>query len=690
MTNSKCAQAKAFLFAFVVLALTISGIPSVSSETIPVLLDPSTIPKFENQLAGPPPVFQPTIATDGTGKTIHEYTVTMSSFKEQMLPPSMGLMTSVWGYGGQSKDAVTGESLGFVQSAPGPMFEAERGIPSKVKWVNNITSPFFLPVDPTIHWANPNNVAMPSAPFETFPPGYSQAQTSVPLVTHLHGSETESSYDGTPDEWFTASGIHGAEYTTYEPTDSNAAVYYYPNAQPAATLWYHDHALGLTRINVMSGLAGFYILKDSNASVDTIAPLLPTGLFEMPLVIQDRTFLSDGSMWFPTVGNNPDTHPYWFDAFLGNTIVVNGKVWPNMNVSRGQYRFRLLDASNSRFYFFSLINTQTNDSIPFVQIGSDGGYLKSPVTMNNLTMGPAERADILVDFSSLPAGTTVLLKNSGLTGGPSEQSTVGQIMQFTVTSDLGFRPNTLPTLLNPTLNGSEFPNLPSPTKNRILTLYRNNGPSGPIDMLLNGQSYDGVISENPVIGTTEDWKIADLTDGVHPIHLHLVQFQIVSRQAFNATSYAADWIALQRQALGNATAVPPWPTDFVPKELNIEPYLIGSPTSAPPNEQGWKDTVVTNAFEVTTIRVRFASQDSSPYPIDATQGPGYVWHCHILDHEDNEMMRPYKVASAGVQPLNGLSPIFFVLIILVVIVAVSLVLFLLKRKFKQRKGLLLI
>ncbi len=685
MRNMKCTKTQTCSAAFFILALFVANLSPVFAATAPALLDPRTIPKFENQLTGPPPVYEPTVTTDSTGKTIHEYTVTMSSFEEQMLPPSMGLITPVWGYGGLAKDAVTGAPLGFVQGAPGPSFESERGIPSKVKWVNNITSQFMLPVDPTLHWANPNNIAMPSAPFQPYPPGYPEAQTTVPLVTHLHGSETESGYDGSPDEWFTANGTHGPTYSTYESTEANSAVYYYPNQQPSTTLWYHDHALGLTRINVMSGLAGFYLLRDSNSSSDAVAPSLPPVVYEVPLVIQDRTFYADGSMWFPTVGNNPDAHPYWFDAFLGNTIVVNGKVWPNMNVSQGQYRFRLLDASNSRFYFFSFVNTQTNATIPFIQIGSDGGYLKSPVTMENLTMGPAERADILVDFSGLPPGTTVLLKNSGLTGGPSEEFTVGQIMQFTVTANAGFKPNTLPVQLNPTLAGSTFPNLPNPTKTRILTLFRSNGPNGPLDMLLNGQSYDGIVSELPVLGSTEDWAIVDLTDGVHPIHLHLVQFQIVSRQTVNATSYAADWIALQRQALGIATAVPPWPTDFVPKELPVEPYLIGSPTPPPPNEQGWKDTVITSAFEVTVIRVRFTSQDGSPYPLDATQGPGYVWHCHILDHEDNEMMRPYKVVAAVPQSQNTIPPIVFVPIILVIIAVILAVLFLQRRKRRLKR-----
>ncbi len=563
-------------FVLIIFLPSVSLGPSlVFASPSPALLDPLTIPKYENQLTGPPPVYDPTNITDSNGKVIrYDYTVTMSSFKEQILPPSMSLLTNVWGYGGTAKDAVTGASLGYVQSSPGPSFEAARGTPIKVKWVNNITSPYMFAVDPTIHWANPSNYATPTPPFSPYPPGYPQAQNVVPLVPHLHGSETQSYYDGTPNEWFTANGTHGPEYSTYENTDPNAAVYYYPNEQPSATLWYHDHALGLTRINVMSGLAGFYLLRDQNSSSDYVASLLPTGNYEMPLMIQDRTFYSDGSLWFPTVGANPDIHPYWQGSFLGNTILVNGKTWPNMNVNQGQYRFRLLDASNSRIYQFSFVDAQTNTTLPFIQIGSDGGYLKAPANMTKLLIAPAERADILVDFSSLAPGTKILLKNTALTDPTTEVQTVGQIMQFTVSTSEGFKPKTLPTLLNPTLAGPTFPNLPSPTKQRILPMFLVNGPNGMEQFLLNGQMWDGEISELPQVGTTEDWIIVDLTRvAAHPIHLHLIQFQIVSRQDINATQYATDWINLQRQALGNETAAPPWPLNFVPKELPIDPYL---------------------------------------------------------------------------------------------------------------------
>src|SRR3990170_3255893 len=251
---------------------------------------------------------------------------------------------------------------------------------------------------------------MPTPPFEPFPPGYPEAQSPVPLVAHLHGGEVQSYFDGGPDEWFTSDGKQGLGYSTLIPTNNNSAVYYYPNMQQPATLWYHDHALGVTRINVMSGLAGFYFLRDP---ADPIAPLLPSGKYEVPLAIQDRTFLTDGSFWFPNVGINPTTdHPYWMPEFFGNTIMVNGKVWPNMNVDRTMYRLRLLDGSNARLYTLTFVDQSTGMPLPIIQIGTDGGYLKAPVSLTQLTIAPGERAVILVDFRGLAPGTKVLLKNS--------------------------------------------------------------------------------------------------------------------------------------------------------------------------------------------------------------------------------------------------------------------------------------
>jgi spore coat protein A len=599
--------------------VTFGAMVQVSAH--PTELDPTTIPKWENQLTGPPPVY--------VSDSSNSYTVKMTQFQEQILPPSMGMMTTTWGYGGHAKDAVTGKDLGFVQNSPGPTFETVKGTPITVKWVNDITSSSLFAVDPTIHWANPNNMATPTFPFTLFPPGYAQAQSPVPLVTHVHGLEVQSTSDGGPNAWFTSNGIHGPGYSSLTPTDPNAAIYSYPNAQPPTTLFYHDHALGMTRTNLASGLAGFYLER---SNTDALSQRLPSGKYEMPLAIQDRSFNDDGSLSFPTTGVNPDVHPYWYPEYFGNTIMVDGKIWPNMDVARGEYRLRLVDGSNARFYTLSFSN-----GMSFRQIGSDGGYLRAPVTLSSLTIAPGERADLLVDFSKLTPGTKVIMTNGANapypSGDPVDSGTTGQIMQFTVTSKLGPCPVQLPQILNPQL-AAGFPSLGTPSTTRIKTLYEVEGTNGPLMVTLDGQMWDAPISEKPQLGATEQWTIPNLTPDAHPIHIHLVQWQLVSREQFDVAKYTADWLALNGPA----------PFNHPTKSLDPTKYLTGKPVGPDKNEQGWKDTVRMNPGEVTVVKARFAPTDGSKtYPFDARVGPGYVWHCHIVDHEDNEMMRPYVV-----------------------------------------------
>jgi spore coat protein A, manganese oxidase len=587
-------------------------------------LDPHTIPKYVNQLIVPP-IF----ARDSSGLI----KVNISLSRQQILPlkdasgKSTGFgPTRVFTYGG-----LVGDPVNFKFS-PGPTFEAVKGVPTKVQWTNSLTNVHFLPVDPTIHWANPNKMATPVKPFNAFPPGYPKAQFPIPTVTHLHGGETPSAFDGGPDSWFTYNGITGPGFVT--------RTYEYPNQQEATTLFYHDHALGATRLNLCAGLAGFYLIRDPK---DKIAPLLPQGKYEVPIAIQDRMFFQKDSsgnndLAFPYVGINPAIHPYWFPEFFGDTIMINGQVWPNLNVDRGQYRFRIVNGSNARFYtlFFS-------NGMSFVQIGSDGGYLKSAVKLTKLTLGTGERADILVDFSNIAPGTKIILKNNAPgpfpTGTPADPNTVGQIMQFTVGKNVGFKAKTLPSLLNPTLAGPSFPTLAQTKLKRVLTLNEYTNSLGPIALFLNGQMWDAPVSETPKVGTTEDWIFANTTMDTHPMHLHLIQFQLVNRQNFNAAKYLADWLKANKAGLTSGHLPLTKPTVVVP----VEPYLSGNPTPPDPNECGWKDVIRANPGQVTRIRARFARQNGTPFGFDATGGPGYVWHCHIVDHEDNEMMRPMKL-----------------------------------------------
>jgi FtsP/CotA-like multicopper oxidase with cupredoxin domain len=462
-------------------------------------------------------------------------------------------------------------------------------------------------------------MSVPLPPYPSFPPGFPVAQKPVPIVPHLHGGEHPSYFDGYPDAWFTADGRRGMAFITN--------IYSFPNVQQPTALWYHDHTMGMTRLNNYAGLTGFYLLRDMN---DPIAPFLPSIENEIPLNIQDRSFNTDGSLFYDHMGANPSIHPYVVPEFFGNTIMVNGKVWPKLIVKPQQYRFRVLNGSNARLYHLQLSNKQK-----FIQIGTDGGYLPQPVELSSLLIAPAERADILIDFSSLAPGTTVILTNTANApfpdGTPADPQTVGQIMQFRVINESVLPPKKLPPVLN------NIPQL-KPTKTRTLTLFELEGPNGPLKVTLDGQLWGNPVSELPQAGTTEEWQVANLTDDTHPIHLHLVQFLLVSRQKFRSDAYLKDWMKL------NQTTPPGTPPYFIkPKTPPIDAYLQGLPIAPPLNEKGWKDTIQMNAGEVTTIRVRFTSQDGSPYPFDPSLGPGYVWHCHMLEHEDNEMMRPLKV-----------------------------------------------
>ena len=342
-------------------------------------------------------------------------------------------------------------------------------------------------------------------------------------------------------------------------------------------------------------------------------------------------------MFFDSVGDNPTIHPYWMPEFFGNTIIVNGKAWPNFNVERREYRFRVLNGSNARFYNLSLSNKQT-----FTQIGTDGGYLPSPVKLTSLLIAPGERADILIDFSNVKAGSSIILKNDAIAPYPSgdkpDPNTVGQIMRFTIPKNAKASVPTpkLPKVLN------NIPKLIANKPTRILTLNEVQGPDGPQGLYLNGQEMSVPVSETPIVGSTEDWKIVNLSEDAHPIHLHLIQFQLINRQDFDDEKYKEAWTKANGEPpLMKATVVVP-----------VDSYLKGKPISPKPNEMGWKDTIQASPGQITHLRIRFAPQDANPklvrpgvnlFPFDPTLGPGYVWHCHILDHEDNQMMRPLKI-----------------------------------------------
>jgi spore coat protein A len=586
----------------------IVAVLSAYESNAQVPLNPRAVPKYVEPLPIPP-VMVPV--------SDNYYEIGIYPVEQQVLPPPFP-KTRVWGYGASKETA----------SWPGATIEVIRGVPVRVRWTNNLVDeygvpiPHPLPVDTTLHWADPMGMMHQAYPY----------LGPVPVVTHVHGGEQEPASDGHPDAWFTPNfEITGPGWVK--------EVYEYTLQQPATTLFYHDHALGITRLNVYMGLAGFFIIRDpanEPSGLPGPAPRLgdPPGMryYEIPLAIQDRMFDTNAQLVYPSAGLNPLVHPFWVPEFFGDVICVNGKPWPYLEVEPRKYRFRIVNGSNARFYTLYLSN-----NLPIIQIGTDGGYLPKPVMLRDLTIAPGERADVVIDFSGLPPGTRILLKNGAKApyphGTPPDPQTTAQVMQFRVVPLTAPDTSVIPPVLH------SIPVLTPDSPKRTLTLTELMGPGGPIAMFLDGRRWDAAASENPRVGSTEIWEIVNLTADTHPIHLHLVQFQLLNRQKFQMNKYMKAYMMLN----------PTLPTD-TPVNPPVEPYLQGKPMPPAPNESGWKDTIQAHPGEVTRILVRFApvaTLESTPginlYPFDPTVEPGYVWHCHILEHEDNEMMRPLKL-----------------------------------------------
>lgn len=636
----------------------------------------------------------------------------MREFKASVMPstfrPATGTYTGtwVWGYipGANPPNATQGTYLG-------PLIVATRNVPTQVRFVNDLGTtattnilPFKYGSDQTLHWADPLNDDMNMCNhIGGVPTGECAEHYSgpIPAVPHLHGGEVPPVIDGGPDAWFTSDGkYHGHGYYTRPGSSSNGneAVFRYPNTQEAAPIWFHDHALGLTRLNVYAGLAGAYLIQDPNLA-------LPSDLNDptkiIPLIIQDRIFDTNGQLLFPNDGVNPE-HPFWVPEFIGDTILVNGKVWPYLQVAPGRYRFVFLNGSNARTYEMFLTDfARSRNGPPIWQIGTDGGYLNSPVKIDanakpghlkHLTLMPGERADVIIDFSH-QQGATLLLKNVAKAPFPSGSApygnSVGNILQIRVTCTtdcpptISYDPATDTTPLRSMVklvDASTGTLKVTPQKIRQLTLNEVQGQDGPLEVMVNNSSYDGIredgsvrndftpvtvngltnyYSEVPNEGDTEIWEIVNLTMDAHPIHTHLTQFQLLNRQRFDKSNY----IDAYNAAFPGGAAVPEYgpPLDYNtgnPRALggnpDVTPFLRNAPMPPEPNEAGWKDTVMAPPGQVTRFVVRYAPTDtpagvSGVFPFDPNSGGhGYVWHCHIIDHEDNEMMRPLAVQPKSV------------------------------------------
>lgn len=520
--------------------------PEEQEEFVVDPSNPETIPKFVDPVPIPDTA-KPVNQSSSYKEKERYYHIVMKEGKHRF--HKYFPLTTIWGYNG---------------TYPGPTFEVPKDVHVKVKWENKLPRKHIFPVDHTLHGT--------------------MDTPDVRTVVHLHGANVDAASDGHPDAWYSRDNQYvGHKYSR--------EVYEYTNHQAGATLWYHDHAIGITRLNVYAGLAGFYLIRDFLEERLN----LPKGPFEIPLLIQDKTFNADGSLFYPDNATPPVENPIPSTPsfFFGNTIAVNGKLWPFMEVEPRKYRFRILNGSNLRAYEFKLDNGEV-----FHQIGTDLGLLHHPVEIESFILEPAERMDLIIDFSKYK-GQEIILQNIAPTP-PSPG--MDQIMKFKVSKELSCPDtSTIPKELmpmhkiNPTLA----------TKERTMILDETTDHYGRTVHLLNDKMWSDPATEKPKLDTIEIWHIVNNFGFPHPIHLHLVHFEILGRKEFTAEDFDEN---------GN--------------------YKFDIEKLTPPlnYETGPKDVVRADPGQVTSIVMHFKEHAGD-----------YVWHCHILEHEDNDMMRPLVV-----------------------------------------------
>ncbi len=477
----------------------------------------------------------------------------------------------------------------------GPTIITKKDASVYVNFDNWLPTWHLLPVDSSIHQAMPKD----------------DYQSGVPTITHLHGGITQSHSDGYPEAWYTRND-RGAFFTS----DTNQ----YDNAQEAQTLWYHDHTMGITRLNVYAGLAGMYLIRDDNELEMMRSHVLPSEEHEVELIIQDKSFDGYGQMTMPSdSGIEGAPKPSVVAEFFGDFILVNGKIWPYHTVEPRKYRFRVLNAADSRFFELKL----SNDS-PIMVIGTDNGFLERPVEVASLPIAPGERYDIVIDFSYLK-GQTIIMQNigpdepaKGIPQTPADPNTTGQVMAFRVDNWRSYLPNasvhtgsTLRSAIKP------FTTIDNVRKVALFESMDHYGRLRPqLGTLQDGNlRWQDTLTETPKLGSTEIWEIYNTTEDIHPIHVHACAFQIIDRSA-----YSGQQIDLGKDSAGGTK-----------QKLVAARRLVETARPPEPFERGWKDEVRAYPGEVTRIAMKF------------TVPSRFVWHCHILSHEDHDMMRPMEV-----------------------------------------------
>jgi spore coat protein A len=510
-------------------ALTGAAFPEHSSSAQRTqVLDPSTVTPFVDAL--PIPALARAAGLRANAKNATEqlpcYRLAMREALVKVhrdLPP-----TRMWTMGG---------------TFPGPTIETASGKGLIVEWENQLPPQHFLPVDHSLH-------------------GTGKDVPESRAVVHLHGGRTPADSDGYPENWI----VPGKTQTCL-----------YPCRQEGAHLFYHDHTMGINRLNSYAGLQGMFFVRDEQE-----AKLgLPGGKYEIPLLICDRILLKDGQLEYP-VSEKPGE--VWVPEVFGDAILANGKLLPFVDVEPRVYRFRVMNGANGRFFRFSLANKAA-----FNQIGSDQGLLAAPVQLRRVTMAPGERADLLIDFSAMAGENVEWISDSF------------SILQFRVAKATASARGSILAKLRIL---ERLPETRAVNTRRLTLDEKMDDVQRSMGMLLNNTPWHAPVTEKPALNTTEIWELVNLTDDAHPIHLHLVRFQILDRRRIDVFHY---------------------------QQMN-EMRFAGPLVPPDPNEMGWKDTVRADPHMVTRIIV----------PFEGFAGR-YVWHCHVLEHEDNEMMRPFEV-----------------------------------------------
>lgn len=664
-------------------------------------LNSNGIPKFVTPLLIPPVMPSAGTINAPGGKSVDYYEISVRQFQQQILPAGLP-KTTVWGYGpvkASSKKAL------MIHNAPSLTIEAQWNRPVRVKWINELVDaqgnylPHLLPVDPTLHWANPPGGVEHRDTRPTFDSTPEPYTGPVPMVPHVHGAvDVGDESDGYAEAWylpaannipdgyatvgawydFFAAKALAKEFTTPEGSGwgPGYSTFQYPNSQRASTIWYHDHSLGMTRLNVYAGPAGFFIIRggpDGDGAVRDVRTGMRAVLpgpapkdgdkfpsnkryYEIPMAVQDRSFNEDGSLFYPDTRAffedvpeegpfipHSDISPFWNPEFFGTSIIVNGNTWPVLTVESRRYRFRVLNGCNSRFLILDFANIP---GVEVWQIGNEGGFLAAPVNLtadfnNKLLMALAERADLIVDFTNVAPGDYVLgnvgpdepfkgfnpdgtlADGEGGVMPSADAETTGQVMMFRVVPAVAIDTTTPPAFL-------QLPAIaPLPAEARVR-------PLGLIEMMSEHEDFDAPaeavlgmvegdvsdeamamplmwmepVTENPALGEVEVWEFYNTTADAHPMHIHEVAFTVVNRQQIHVEEAEMDEEGHQGPKVS---------------------LIPGTERGPEPWENGWKDTVIAYPGEVTRVKMRFGSEGQ------------YVWHCHIVEHEDNEMMRPYRI-----------------------------------------------